>query len=42
MAADALPPCVARSSAAMILTMQDKQALVILKEEFQQAAPSQH
>ena len=26
----------------MILTMQDKQALVILKEEFQQAAPSQH
>ena len=31
---------VARSSAAMVLTMQDKQVLVFHKEEFQQPAPS--
>ena len=30
MAADALAPCIARASAAMILTMKDKGALVFL------------
>ena len=31
--ADALAPCVSRSSAAMILTVQDKQVLVLYNEE---------
>ena len=39
-AADALATCVARSSAAMILIMQDKQVLVIHEERFQLPVPS--
>ena len=35
MAADALAPCVARTSAAMILIMENMQFLVLLEEEFQ-------
>ena len=35
MAADALAPCVARTSAAMILIMLNRQVLVLLDEEFQ-------
>ena len=35
MAADALAPCVARTSAAMILIMLNRQVLVLLEEEFQ-------
>ena len=35
MAADALAPCVARTSAAMILIMQNRQVFVLLEEEFQ-------
>ena len=35
MAADALAPYVARTSAAMILVMQNRQVLVLLEEEFQ-------
>ena len=38
---DALAPCLARSSIATPLTMQDKQALVFYEEEFQCSAPSQ-
>ena len=36
MAADALAPYVARTSAAMILITLNKQVLVLLDEEFQQ------
>ena len=39
MAANTLAPCIARSSAAMILTMQDKWALVIYKDKFQLPVP---
>ena len=35
MVADALAPCVARTSAAMILIMLYKQVLVLLEQEFQ-------
>ena len=35
MAADALAPCVARTSAAMILIMWNRQVLVLLEAEFQ-------
>ena len=35
MAADALAPFVAMTSAAMILTMSNRQAFVLLEEEFQ-------
>ena len=35
MAADVLAPCVARTSAAMILIMKNRQVLVLLEEEFQ-------
>ena len=38
-AADALAPCVARSSAAMALTMQDKQILVFHKAGFLLSVP---
>ena len=38
MAADALAPCVARSSAAMILTVCNVDILVFLGGEFQQPA----
>ena len=41
MAADALAPCVAKSSASKLLTMQDKCTLVLHKEGFQQRVPSQ-
>ena len=41
MAADALAPCVARASASMVLTMQDKQLLVFHKERFQRPVLSQ-
>ena len=34
MVADALAPCVARTSAAMILIVWNRQVLVLLKEEF--------
>ena len=35
MAADALAPYVARTSAAMILTLQNRQVLVLFEEGFQ-------
>ena len=35
MVADALAPCAARTSAAMILIMENRQVIVLLKEEFQ-------
>ena len=35
MVADALAPCVARTSAAMILIMKNRQVLVLLEEDFQ-------
>ena len=35
MVADALAPCVARTSAAMIMITQNRQVLVLLEEEFQ-------
>ena len=35
MVADALAPCVATTSAAMILIMQYRQVLVLFEEEFQ-------
>ena len=35
MGADAVAPCVARSSAAMVLAMQDNQVLVFQVEGFQ-------
>ena len=38
MAADALAPCIVRSSATRILNLQDKQIIVIHDEEF----PLQH
>ena len=41
MTADALAPCVAKSTASMILTVQDKYILVFLKKIFQLTAPSQ-
>ena len=40
MAADALAPFVARSSAAMLLIKQDKQVHVIHNERFQLPVPS--
>ena len=40
MAADALAPCVTKSSAAMVLIMQDEHVLVFHEEGFQQPAPS--
>ena len=42
MAADALTPYATRSSAAMALTVKDKQVLVFHGEEFQCPVPSQH
>ena len=36
MVADALAPCVARTSAAMILIMVNRQVLVLLEDEFKQ------
>ena len=39
MAADALTPCVARPSTAMLLTMHDKQVLGFHEEGFQQPVP---
>ena len=42
MAADALAPCVARASAAMILIMWDTQVLVIYDESFQGPVPLQY
>ena len=41
MAIDALAPCVARTSAAVVLTMQDNKVLVFPEEEFQPPVPSQ-
>ena len=41
MAPDALAPCVARPSEAMVLNMQDKWVLVFHKGRFQPPAPSQ-
>ena len=35
MFADALAPCVARTSAAVILIMYNRQVLVLLEDEFQ-------
>ena len=35
MVADALAPCVARTSGAMILILYNRQVLVLLEEEFQ-------
>ena len=35
MVADALAPCVARTSAAMILIVSNRQVLVLVQEEFQ-------
>ena len=40
MAADALAPRVAKSSATIVLTMQDKQAPVFHREGFQLPVPS--
>ena len=40
LAADALAPCVARASAAMLLTMQDKCIFLFHQGEFQQSVPS--
>ena len=40
MTADALAPRVARASAAMVLTMEDKQILVFHEEGFQLPVPS--
>ena len=37
-AADALAPCVTKSSATMVLTMQDIQVLAIHEKRFQQPA----
>ena len=41
MAADGLVPCIVRPSAAMVLTLYDKQILVLHKEGFQPSAPSE-
>ena len=41
MAADALAPFITRSSAIIILTMQDKWVLVFHEEEFQVHLPSE-
>ena len=41
MATDALAPCVASASAAMVLTMQDKRLCVLYQELFQLPAPAQ-
>ena len=41
LASNALDPCVAKSSATMLLTMQDKQVVVFHKEGFQLHATSQ-
>ena len=41
MAADVLAPDVAKASAAMLLTLQDKEVLVIHKERFQLSSSSQ-
>ena len=41
MVADALAPLVARPSATMLLTMEDKQVLVIHKVRFQLPLPSE-
>ena len=40
MAVDALAHCIARISATIVLTYQDKQVLVFTDEEFQLPAPS--
>ena len=42
MAADALVPCVERSLADILLTVDDKQFLVFHEEVFQQPAPSHY
>ena len=42
MTADVLAPCVAKTSAAMVLTMWDKQVFVFHMEEFQLPVPSQY
>ena len=42
MAADALVTCVARSSAAMVLNMEDKWVLVLYEEGFQLIVPPQY
>ena len=42
MAANALAPCVARTMAAMILTMQDNWFLVFHGERFQLPTPYQY
>ena len=39
MVADALAPCVARTSAAMILIIYNRQFLVLPEEEFQLLVP---
>ena len=41
MAADALAPCIARTSSAMVLTMQDNCILVFYEERCRLPAPSQ-
>ena len=41
MTADAMAPCVARASAVMMLTLQDKRTLVFNEEGFQMPTPSQ-
>ena len=41
MAANALAPCIARPSAAMVLSMQDKYLITFHKERIQTHAPSQ-
>ena len=41
MAADALAPCIARSSATMVLTVQGKWIFVFHEDEFQLPTPSQ-
>ena len=42
MAADTLAPCVARSSAAMILTISNVDILIVLLSEFQQLGAYQY
>ena len=42
MVPDALAPCVARSSAAMMLTLRNEWILIFHKEGFQLPAPSQY
>ena len=41
MAADALAPCVARTSAAMVLNKRNKQVLVFYEQGFQLACDNQ-